>query len=48
MADALFYQEETVLSRRKRNQSLYLPIILPLPVTLDLDDPVCLKGSSVP
>lgn len=47
MADALFYREEAVLSHRKRNPSLYLPLILPLPVSLDLDDPVCLRGSSV-
>lgn len=50
-AYVLFYQEEAVLSDRKRNQSLYLPLVLnqqPLPVNLDLDDLVSLKGSSVP
>lgn len=51
MAYGLFYQEEAVLSDRKRNQSLYLPLVLnqqPLPVSLDLDDLGSLKGSSVP
>lgn len=50
-AFVLFYQEEAVLSDRKRNQSLYLPLVLnqqPLPVNLDLDDLVSLKGSTVP
>lgn len=46
-----FYQEEAVLSDRKRNRSLYLPLVLnqrPLPVNLYLDDLVSFKGSSVP
>ncbi len=41
VAYGLFYQEEAVLSDRKRNQSLYQPLVwdqLPLPVSLALGD----------
>lgn len=44
-------QEETVLSDRKWNQSLYLPLVLslqPHPVSLDLDELVSSNGGSVP
>lgn len=43
--------EEVALSDRKRNPCLYLSVVLnqqPLPVSLDLDDLVRLKGSNVP
>lgn len=43
--------EEVALSDGKRNPCRYLPLVLnqqPLPVSLDLDDLVRLKGSNVP
>lgn len=43
--------EEVALSDGKRNPCSYLPLVLnqqPLPVSLDLDDLVRLKGSNVP